>query len=92
MIRKKPEIRYKSPEDIAALPAVQLRILRGAAGCVKRGGTLLYSTCTVLREENEGVTEAFLSEDSRFSLIGQRTIRPHEFGTDGFYYAVLRRS
>ena len=92
VIRKKPEIRYKSPEDIAALPAVQLRILRGAAGCVKRGGTLLYSTCTVLREENEEVTEAYLSEDSRFSLIGQRTIRPHEFGTDGFYYAVLRRS
>ena len=92
VIRKKPEIRYKSPEDIAALPAVQLRILRGAAGCVKRGGTLLYSTCPVLREENEGVTEAFLSEDSRFSLIGQRTIRPHEFETDGFYYAVLRRS
>ena len=92
VIRKKPEIRYKSPEDIASLPAVQLRILRGAAGCVKRGGTLLYSTCTILREENEDVAASFLSEDSRFSLVTQRTILPHEFGTDGFYYAVLRRS
>ena len=91
VIRKKPEIRYKDPAELRRLPATQLRILRGAARCVRDGGTLLYSTCTILREENEEVTDAFLRENREFSLIEQRTIWPQEFGTDGFYYAVLKR-
>ena len=60
VIRKKPEIRYKTGEQVAQLPITQLAILEGAAACVRPGGILLYSTCTLLMEENEGVTDAFL--------------------------------
>ena len=46
VIRKKPDIRYKDPEPLADLPQVQQAILENAAGYVKRGGVLMYSTCT----------------------------------------------
>ena len=102
VIRKKPEIRYKSPETLAALPQIQLEILCGLAPMVKPGGTLLYSTCTVQRNENEVVISAFLSEDTRFALEpislpwlsapdGMHTFWPHIDGTDGFFVAKLRK-
>lgn len=92
VIRKKPEIRYKPQEDIARLPDVQLRILRGLSSCVKPGGTLLYSTCTILREENEKVVQAFLSEGHPFTIEEERTLWPHENGTDGFFICRMRHN
>ena len=58
IIRKKPDIRYKNPKELAQLPLVQRAILENASGYVRPGGTLVYSTCTVLPEENEDVTGA----------------------------------
>ncbi len=91
VIRKKPEIRYKDPEELSRLSEVQLRILRGTARCVRPGGTLLYSTCTILREENEDVVAAFLTENDGFTMTQQRTIWPQEYDTDGFYYALMTK-
>ena len=70
VIRKKPDIRYKDPEPLAALPAVQSAILDNACAYVKPGGVLLYSTCTVLRRENQGVTGRFLAEHPEFVREG----------------------
>lgn len=92
VIRKKPEIRYKSCESLRGLPDVQLRILHGAAKCVRPGGTLLYSTCTVFHEENDLVVRDFMSERMDFDMLQSRLIWPQKFGTDGFYYCVLRRN
>ena len=92
VIRKKPEIRYKAPESLRNLPLVQQRILSGAAKCVKPGGTLLYSTCTVFHEENENVVLAFLDQDDAFTITQSRTIWPQEYGTDGFYYCIIKRN
>lgn len=91
VIRKKPEIRYKDPAELNRLPAVQGRILAGVSACVRPGGRLLYSTCTVLREENEDVTDAFLRGHPEFHREVQRTIWPQEYGTDGFYYCSMVR-
>ena len=104
IIRKKPEIRDKTPEAIAGLPDIQLEILRGAAPAVAPGGTLLYATCTILPEENSGVIAAFLAENrdfvsERFTLpgeigvvdSGQITLYPHIHDTDGFFFCKLRR-
>ena len=104
VIRKKPEIRYKTREQVSPLPETQLAILEGAAACVKNGGALVYSTCTLLREENEGVTDAFLARHPEFqrepftlpepfgpSESGQRTVWPFEFETDGFYLCRMRK-
>ena len=66
IIRKKPDIRYKDLEEMAQLPQLQLQILKNQAAYVKPGGTLLYSTCTLARAENEGVVERFLEENTEF--------------------------
>ncbi|MDR1130885.1 MAG: 16S rRNA (cytosine(967)-C(5))-methyltransferase RsmB, partial [Oscillospiraceae bacterium] len=70
VIRKKPDIRYKALADIARLPEVQLAILNGLSACVKPGGVLLYSTCTILPEENGGVADRFLAAHPGFEPEG----------------------
>ena len=103
IIRKKPDARYKRAEDLFTLPVVQDAILRNAARYVRPGGTLVYSTCTILPEENQQVTGAFLAETPDFSLSpfdlpdpagtteGEITLWPHRHGTDGFYICRMTR-
>jgi len=103
IIRKKPDARYKRPDELAALPVIQTAILDNAARYVKSGGTLVYSTCTILPEENEEVTGVFLAEHPDFiregfslpgpvgETEGQATLWPHLHSTDGFYICRLRR-
>ncbi len=88
---KKPELRYKDPAASEALPDIQLAILKSASSYVKVGGKLVYSTCTLLPEENEGNVSRFLGENKDFILKEQRTLYPDVDGTDGFFYAVLER-
>lgn len=103
IIRKKPDIRYKDPEPLKGLPQVQKAILETASRYVKPGGTLLYSTCTLLRRENEDVVKEFLETHMDLALEeftlpgpvgraeGMVTLWPHRHGTDGFFIAKLRR-
>ena len=101
IIRKKPDIRYKDPGELASLPPIQRDILSNASRYVKPGGVLVYSTCTVLPEENENVTDAFLKENRDFSYEpfdlpigtapGRITLWPQTHGTDGFYISKLRK-
>ena len=104
IVRKKPDVRYKKPDDLFALPVIQRAILDNAARYVKPGGTLVYSTCTILPEENEGVSDSFLAEHpdfcrTPFALFepvgeteGQVTLWPHRHGTDGFYICRMTRN
>ncbi len=103
VIRKKPDIRYRDPEPLKNLPAIQLDILLNVSRYVRPGGTLLYATCTLLRRENEDVVGRFLDRKKDFApepftlpgAIGQTdgmaTLWPHIHGTDGFFMAKLRR-
>jgi 16S rRNA (cytosine967-C5)-methyltransferase len=102
VIAKKPELRYKSPKESERLPDIQLAILKNCARYLKRGGTLVYSTCTVLPAENERNVERFLSENADFELCpfeyggfkcesGMVTLLPNTHGTDGFFVAKLVR-
>lgn len=88
---KKPELRYKDPNMSAALPDIQLAILKNASQYLKVGGKLVYSTCTLLPAENEENVSRFLDENNHFELKEQRTLYPDTDGTDGFFYAVLER-
>lgn len=83
VIRKKPEIRYKSREEIAGLPDIQRNILRAMSECVKPGGVLLYSTCTILRSENQEVIRRFLEENDNFEPQSYKLPRPVERPVDG---------
>lgn len=67
LIRKKPEIRWRvTEEDILSLQKVQKDILKNVSSYVKPGGHMVYSTCTITREENENVLEDFLKSNSEF--------------------------
>ena len=104
IIRKKPDIRYKDPDTMNQLPALQLAILCNQASYVKPGGVLMYSTCTLVRRENEGVVEKFLKHNPDFYIeklnlpdifpeneTGMLTLVPGEYATDGFFICRLRR-
>ena len=103
IIRKKPDIRYKDPKVLAGLPRVQAAILENAARYVRRGGTLVYATCTILPEENGGVTASFLARHEEFQqepfslpgaageTDGSLTLWPQRHGTDGFYVCKMRK-
>ena len=103
VIRKKPDIRYKPLAEMERLPEIQSRILEAQSGHVRPGGVLLYSTCTILRRENEDVVSAFLAAHSEYAAEpfalpgdlkapeGLLTLLPCDHGTDGFFIAKLRR-
>ena len=104
IIRKKPDIRYKNLKELEDLPALQLKILETQASYVRPGGTLLYSTCTVLKRENEDVVSAFLAAHGGFTTeplplpdvfpkneTGMLILIPGEYDTDGFFICRLRR-
>ena len=103
VLAKKPELRYKSPEESASLPKIQSDILENACKYLKVGGTLIYSTCTILPEENENNVLSFLAKHKEFSLepwrvgnvsseSGMITLLPHVHKTDGFFIAKLKRN
>ena len=104
IIRKKPDIRYKDITKMKELPALQRAILEVQCRYVKPGGLLMYSTCTLVHAENEGMVEAFLKDHPEFSLeplplpsvfskndSGTLALIPGEYDTDGFFISRLRR-
>src|SRR5215207_8303828 len=104
-LRHNPEIRWRlSLESFGELPAVQGRILAEAARCLRRGGRLVYSTCSVEREENEEVVAAFLESHTDFRQVeaapapahlliptGAARTWPQRDDVDGFFVAALEK-
>ena len=103
-LRRNPEIRYRlKAEDIAELSAQQARMLEHASGVLRPGGQLIYSTCSVEREENESVVNAFLAKHQDFGRVqpsapsplitteGFARTWPNRDGCDGFFFASLER-
>lgn len=107
-LRRNPDLKWRQTEqDVQELNAKQTSILARAAKLTKAGGRLIYATCSLLRDENEAIAEAFLSAHPEFKLIPANEILaqqnigldtgeylkllPHLHGTDGFFAAVFER-
>jgi 16S rRNA (cytosine967-C5)-methyltransferase len=100
MIFSKPDIKYNTV-DFESLTGVQYKILSNAAQYLKKGGTLVYSTCTINSSENEDVVKRLISDNQEIYLSentyiyntigGEYTFLPHVDNTDGFYIAVLKK-
>jgi 16S rRNA (cytosine967-C5)-methyltransferase len=107
-LRRNPDLKWRqSPQSVIEMRAKQAAILHAAAGLVKKGGRLVYATCSLLAEENEAIVEAFLAAHPEFAprsaaeILTQQGIGldtgqwlrlwPHVHRTDGFFAAVLER-
>ncbi len=107
-LRRNPDVKWRQmPQDVAELNVKQLAILVSAARLVKPGGRLVYATCSLLAEENEGIVEQFLAAHEAFTLVPANAVLaehkvaldtgdtlkllPHRHQTDGFFAAVLER-
>ena len=92
VMRRRVELRWRiKPEEIKRLAQTQMNILKAAAKRVRIGGALVYSTCSLERDENQGVVGQFLAENNGFSLDQEREITPIIDGVDGAYCARLVR-
>ena len=91
VIRRKPEIKYKTDLDFDELKSTQLATLQNGLKYLKNGGRLLYSTCTLRRAENELIVRELLDKHSDFELEYEHTFLPGKDKTDGFYYAIVKR-
>lgn len=91
-IRRNPDIKYnRIKEDIAKNAKTQRIILKRASQYVKPGGRLVYSTCTLAKEENEDQIAYFLKKHPDFVLVESRTFLPSIDGCDGFFVASMKR-
>lgn len=100
VIRSKPEIKYTNINDIKGLPEIQYKILKTASSCLKDGGELVYSTCTLNKAENDDVIERFLKENDGFEPVTlnninensfKLTIFPQDLDCEGFFISKIRK-
>ncbi|XRD25881.1 16S rRNA (cytosine(967)-C(5))-methyltransferase RsmB [Lysinibacillus fusiformis] len=107
VMRRKPDIKYtKREEDLENLQTIQLALLDAATKVLKIEGKLVYSTCTVDIQENEGTVKAFLATHPEMEAIqleslptklaekqanGMLQVFPQDFGSDGFFVAAFRK-
>ena len=103
VIAKKPDLRYKDISATTELPPLQLDILTASSQYLKKGGELVYSTCTLNPRENAEVVHKFLDQNPDFTLVdfsvgslksedGMLTLWPHIHNTDGFFISKLRKN
>ncbi len=107
-LRRNPDLKWRqTPAGVTELAHKQHDILKGASRLVKKGGRLVYATCSILPEENEAIVAAFLAAHPEFRQVSAQEIlarqgialecgetlrlAPHTYGTDGFFAAVLER-
>ena len=107
-LRRNPDLKWRqTPEDLAELTEKQTKILARAARLTKVGGRLIYSTCSLLKDENENIAESFLAAHADFKLLNAAEILsqqqinldtgkylkllPHLHQTDGFFAAVFEK-
>ncbi|WAW14232.1 16S rRNA (cytosine(967)-C(5))-methyltransferase RsmB [Peptostreptococcus equinus] len=104
IVRRKPEIKYKKEEDLQELPKIQYNILENASKYLKKGGVIIYSTCTIFKEENIDIINKFLENNKEFELDiinnlefinkyenAYINILPNKVKMDGFFICRMKK-
>jgi|YNPMSStandDraft_1061717.scaffolds.fasta_scaffold00024_31 16S rRNA (cytosine967-C5)-methyltransferase len=91
-LSRKPEIKWRLRiDDIGKLAEMQRKILNSGSKFLKPGGILVYSACTISREETYDIIKSFINENRDYFLIEERQFLPHIDDVEGFYIAKIRR-
>lgn len=92
VLKRNPDAKWKlDAAFIERITKEQAEILQGHSKILRKGGKMVYATCSILPEENEHQVENFLKHNPEFSLVKQETLLPNKTGNDGFFIAVLER-
>ena len=91
IIKRKPEIKFKNPFEFDELPEIQYNILSTAVKYLKDDGVLMYSTCTIRKEENENVVLKFVDNNPEYKIISMKTFLPITHNCDGFFACTISR-
>ena len=90
VIKRKPDIKWhRKPEDLKVISKIQYQILENCSKYLKKGGTLIYSTCSIFKEENHDIVQKFLKKNSSYECK-EFEIEPTE-KQDGFYIAKMQK-
>ena len=93
VLKRNPDAKWKLlPEFIENIKKTQAEILNSYSKLVKKGGKLVYATCSILPSENEEQVAKFLENNPNFSLVNENKVSPSKSGYDGFYMALLERN
>lgn len=93
VMASKPDIKWnKSKDDLDDISKIQWKLLLNARALLKKGGTLVYSTCTLTTKENEEMITKFIGEFGEFKLLSQLKLYPHRDKCHGFYIAKLSKT
>ena len=92
VLKRNPDAKWKLDQDfIDRITKEQAEILQTYSKVLRKGGRMVYATCSILPQENEQQVEKFLTNNEEFALLTEQTLLPHITGNDGFYIAVLER-
>ena len=92
VLKRNPDVKWKLDQDfIDRITKEQAEILQTYSKVLRKGGRMVYATCSILPQENEQQVEKFLTNNGEFTLLTEQTLLPHITGNDGFYIAVLER-
>ena len=91
VMRRKPEIRYHDGKVLDEVAKIQAKLLENGYYLLKKGGKMVYSTCTLNKKENEKMVEAFIARHPDCHVEYQRTILPFEYMSDGFYICKITK-
>jgi 16S rRNA (cytosine967-C5)-methyltransferase len=93
VLRRRVDARWRlQPRDLCDLPLVQEKILENALACLKDGGRIVYSTCSIEPEENIELVKRFVSGHPELTLTSHQQILPHQDQTDGAFCALLQKT
>ena len=92
VLKRNPDAKWKlQPEFIENIKNEQAKILDSYSKMVKKGGLMVYATCSILPSENQEQVEKFLANHPEYTLILDKQYLPSEYGYDGFYMALMER-
>lgn len=91
VMARKPEIKYHDSSSMDEIMKIQENLLENAYVLCKKGGSIIYSTCTLNKKENEKQIESFINKHPQMIIIEEKTILPFEYHSDGFYMCLLEK-